>query len=799
MKLVAIRAIATAASCGIAAVGLVACTTDVHRSEQRAVSPVRSLDAPLPAISDRTPSAETVPARFAVRPSINQLAVTGARPASKVGLFDRANHHVADRIADDQGSIIFRELPAGPGYLVQAFDGTPAETSERVTVPDEAQSLPEQSFYAGQRLDPGFGYVTTRDGTKLSAAVYLPGPPEKGPYPTVVEYSGYDPSNPTSSRVRPGITRFGFNPDELCPTFALACENNEPAQPSSLMALALGYAVVGVNIRGTGCSGGAFDFFEKLQVTDGYDVIETVAAQPWVKGNKVGMVGLSYPGISQLFVAAARPPHLAAIAPLSVFDDSVRGVLSPGGLYNDGFAFQWVKRVGERSKPFGDDWVREVADGGDATCASNMALRLQGVDQIERAKRYTYYPPDIADPLNPSLFVDRIEVPVFLSGSWQDNQTGGRFANLLDRFTNAPVKRFIAFNGAHADGYAPHVLVEMKAFLDLYVAGQLTDIAPFASAIIPQFLATVFDQVTPLPPQRLDSSSDYQTARREYEAEPELKVVFEVGGGATPGNLEGRFAAEFESWPPAATATPFYFQPDATLTSTPPTDASSSSKFLHDPDLAQKSTLPGDKGRQEFAALPDYEWDQEEPGRATVFVTAPLTDDLVVIGNSSADLWIRSTEPDADVGVTVSEVRPDNRETFVQSGLLRARMRKLAPGSTELHPLHTGFESDAAPLSTQDWNEARVEMFPVAHIFRKGSRIRVSVHTPGGDRPTWTYVAERFATPPPIWVAHEAAHPSRLVLPAVSGVTGYPADLPACPGLRGQPCRDAVPFINLPG
>ena len=37
-----------------------------------------------------------------------------------------------------------------------------------------------------------------------------------------------------------------------------------------------------MNMRGTGCSGGAFDYFEPLQGLDGYDVIETVARQPWV-------------------------------------------------------------------------------------------------------------------------------------------------------------------------------------------------------------------------------------------------------------------------------------------------------------------------------------------------------------------------------------------------------------------------------------------------------------------------------------------------------------------------------------
>src|SRR5690606_40224808 len=83
------------------------------------------------------------------------------------------------------------------------------------------------------------------------------------------EYSGYDPADPNK------------------------------LQPLQSMANLLGYASVGVNMRGTGCSGGSFLFFEPAQWTDGYDVIETIAAQPWSTG-RVGMIGISYPGISQL-------------------------------------------------------------------------------------------------------------------------------------------------------------------------------------------------------------------------------------------------------------------------------------------------------------------------------------------------------------------------------------------------------------------------------------------------------------------------------------------------------------------
>src|SRR6185436_3501659 len=174
--------------------------------------------------------------------------------------------------------------------------------------------------------------------------VRLPGPPEDGPYPTLVEYSGY-------GYARPSGPQSGIQP----------------------VASALGYAVVDVNMRGTGCSGGAFDFFEMLQSLDGYDVVEAVAAQPWSNGN-VGLVGISYPGISQLFVAQTQPPHLRAITPLSVIADTYRSTLYPGGILNNGFATDWAEDRAHDSRPApdGQAWAQERIDAGDTTCAANQ-------------------------------------------------------------------------------------------------------------------------------------------------------------------------------------------------------------------------------------------------------------------------------------------------------------------------------------------------------------------------------------------------------------------------------------------
>ena len=62
------------------------------------------------------------------------------------------------------------------------------------------------------------------------------------------------------------------------------------------------------------------------------------------------MVGVSYGGISQLFVGRHNPPSLAAITPLSVIDNTAT-TLYPGGILNTGFALEWAEDRAEDAKP----------------------------------------------------------------------------------------------------------------------------------------------------------------------------------------------------------------------------------------------------------------------------------------------------------------------------------------------------------------------------------------------------------------------------------------------------------------
>ena len=255
------------------------------------------------------------PATFTSGGGVNQVYTYGHPVGSAVELRNAADQVVATGSADAQGAFLFRDLSVGSGYTVHEGSGVSAPLT--VTA---LGTNPNQAFYNGISLQEGFGYLPTRDGTTLSVNITFPKNGAPGPWPVLIEYSGYDPSQP----------------------------GNPP--PEAQIYPYFGYVVVAVNMRGTTCSGGAFWFFEDAQRTDGYDAIEAVAAQPWSNGN-VGMVGISYSGYSQLYVASTRPPHLRAITPLSPFSDAYRGILYPGGILNDGFARQLGPRPAGRVSP----------------------------------------------------------------------------------------------------------------------------------------------------------------------------------------------------------------------------------------------------------------------------------------------------------------------------------------------------------------------------------------------------------------------------------------------------------------
>lgn len=772
-----------------------------------------------------------IPATFTVTPNVEHITITAAAPRSPLTLVDADSlERIVTFYTDDLGQLVFQYLPAafqvhdpqtqglpavdGGGTLKsgtyrvvsEGVPGEPFKGTVEATAPfyvPGIDDVPDPSFYDGQVLpavgtrilggpiegftdEDGYGYLQVRDGTSLSVNVRLPDPLlfGPGPYPTLIQYSGYSPS-------RPG--------------------DPAGADAGGRLALGFGFAYVGVNIRGSGCSGGVFDAFSAAQAADGYDIVEIVARQPWVKHGHVGMMGVSYSGILQLYVAATNPPSLAAITPLSVIEDPWEHQW-PGGIYNVGFTRQWLASRDSESLG-GVAWVQERLAAGDTTCAANLRIRSQNIP-FEALGRSLETRPADADARNLSLLVRKIDVPVFLASAWQDEQTGSRFGLMLDDFVAVPTgkAKFNVYNGHHQDSLSPLVANRWFEFLAFYVDRTV----PRLNRLVRSFAPALLEDAFGVPGVNLEGDrfavpgQSHASALAAYEAEAPVRVLFEVGASPEfpnhPMAHRERFSMQFTAWPPpVAEARAFYLGPDGTLLDEPPT-ATGVDTFRFDADVL--GTRYHVRGNHEGIRVVN-DWKVTADGNGLAWETAPLADELVIAGEGYLDLWFRSTGTDAPLEVVLSEVYAPNggvvEEVRVQHGLGRAGYRTPDPARSnglQVNPLYT--RASYQPLPAGQFVNLQIPLNSFAHPFRAGSRLRVELNTPGGDAALWDFESDSFGA-----TTHDVARGGAMasmlvlsVLPSDEPTLRIPeafsaqAQRPPCDSLRGQPCRIYKPLLN---
>jgi len=748
---------------------------------------------------------------FRVRPGVEIVTVTEARPEAPLTLYNAAGERLITLIADLQGQAHFAYVPGEHGVFQSGFEGdlppvqrgTTVEPGDGYTIRDDSQDppdtsapfkvlgvheAPDPSFYdqhpplngiiaplianvGDQDVNDGFNYITMRDGVQLGVMVRFPDPAlyGRGPWPTVIEYSGYAPSRP------------------------------DRAEPGTTIASSLGYATVAVNMRGTGCSGGVFDVFNPAQHADGYDVVEVVARQPWVLGNRVGMVGLSYSGIAQLYVARTNPPHLAAVTPLSVVGDLWQEQW-PGGIYNRGFTRGWLAERDSEAAAGGQEWTQNRIALGDTTCEAHQRLRSQNIDFEAFLRALEFYYPDAGDRSLPRL-VGEVALPVYLTGAFQDEQTGAQFGNMLDRFENSPAQKFILFNGRHPDGYSPLVLTRWFEFLEFYVARRVPKLNPAVRQLAGAEFSAAFEvEGLGFEPDRFAEfgPNDYDAALAAYEAEPRVRVLFESGAHPDyePGAPAHRFEASFDTFPPPeAQPQTLYLGPAGRLQPEIPASVGAD-QYRHDP-AAGPTTFFGPRGYELTAPLWDINWTDFAEGDQLSYVTDPFEETAVVLGPGYVELWLESEVDDVNVQVTLSEISEAGHETYLSSGWLRVGHRGLEETlSDDLRVEYTFTEADFELLVPGEPLRTRVAIPPVGHAFRPGTRLRLTITTPGRNHGTWEFENPSYDGQRPVHTVHRGgAMASRLYLPFVEGIE-VPPEPPACPSLRGQPCRPYTPVEN---
>ena len=107
----------------------------------------------------------------------------------------------------------------------------------------------------------------------------------------------------------------------------------------------------------------------------------------------------------------------------------------------------------------------------------------------------------------------------------------------------------------------------------------------------------------------------------------------------------------------------------------------------------------------------------------------------------------------------------------------------------------------ARPLVSGALVPVSVELFPFAHIFHAGSRLRIIVDVPGGTRPFWKFGVLQYPSQTVVVrLGFGGATPARLMLPIIPGLGALaPSATPPCPALRGEPCRTYAPYTNTSG
>ena len=202
-----------------------------------------------------------------------------------------------------------------------------------------------------------------------------------------------------------------------------------------------GYAIVNPDKRGAYMSEGNLLYWGHEDALDGCDVIDWIASQKWSNG-KVGMTGNSWLTVSQWFIAAERPEHLAAIAPWEGFCDHYRESGTRGGI----------------PAPEFPEMIAETF------ASAHGMLEDQPRMIVERPFMCDYWEDKAAR-------VENIEIPAYVVASYTNSvHTHGSFAGFRRMASKEKWLR-VHNTSEWFDYYTPENVEDLRRFFDHYLKG----------------------------------------------------------------------------------------------------------------------------------------------------------------------------------------------------------------------------------------------------------------------------------------------------------------------------------------
>jgi uncharacterized protein len=569
--------------------------------------------------------------------------------------------------------------------------------------------------------------MKTRDGVTLYSDIYRP--KAEGRFPVILMRTPYDKSASWA----------------VAPAYQIATH---------------GYVVIVQDVRGRYTSEGEWYPF-RHESNDGYDAVEWAAALPSSDG-KVGMMGGSYVGATQMLAAIAHPPHLAGICPVVTASNYHDGWTYQGGALEQWFDQNWTTQLATNTL-----W-RLIAKNTNALRSApmlplthypafNYTSLPAGADAT--AQLAPYYLDWLAHPDYDAYWkqwsieehFSDIRVPALHIGAWYDIFLAGTLRNYMGIQAHGGTdaarnnQRLLIQIGGHA-GFGRRI--GDVEFGDEAVKFPNTDV-----------LIDWYDYLFK------GAQNEFATDKSSTTGQPVRIFVM----GANTYRQES-------DWPPPEAKSTRYFlhssgsanslRGDGDLSLTPP-KKETSDKFTYDP-ANPMPTIGGSLccDAEHYEPGPRDQRAAENRDDVLVYSTRPLAEDLEVTGPVTLELWVRSSAVDTDFTAKLVDVSPGGFATNLTDGILRMRYRDS--------------QEKPEPMNPGQVYRISVDLWATSNVFRKGHIMRLEVSSsnfPRFDRNLNTaadQATSREFVSATNTILHDAEHPSALLVPVIPAGAAVP-------------------------
>jgi len=571
------------------------------------------------------------------------------------------------------------------------------------------------------RAQQGYAVITqngvpmkTRDGVTLYSDIYRPR--ADGTFPVILMRTPYDKSVSWA----------------VGPAYQIAAH---------------GYVVIVQDVRGRYTSEGEWYPF-RHESNDGYDAVEWAAALPSSNG-KVGMIGGSYVGATQMLSAIAHPPHLAGICPVVTASNYHDGWTYQGGALEQWFDQNWATQLATNTM-----W-RLIAKNTNALLgapvlplthypAFNYLSLPAGAEAT--AELAPYYLDWLAHPDYDAYWkqwsieehFSDIQVPALHIGGWYDIFLAGTLRNYMGIKAHGGTdearkgQRLLVQIGGHA-GFGRRI--GDVEFGD--------DALKFPST---EVVLAWYDYL-------------FKGVQNEFATVPVR--IFVMG--------ENKYRQESDWPPPEAKLTRYFLHSggsanslrgDGGLSLTPP-KKETPDKFTYDP-ANPVPTIGGSLccDAEHYEPGPRDQRASENRDDVLVYSTKPLAEDMEITGPVTLELWVRSSAVDTDFTAKLVDVSPVGFAMNLTDGILRMRYR----------------DSQEKPglMNPDQVYKISVDLWATSNVFKKGHIIRLEVSSSnfprfdsnlntGADQATSREFVSATNT-----ILHDSEHPSALLVPVIT-------------------------------